>query len=188
MTRFCFAAAFCAAVLSLFAAGCKSAGPEQGEAPAFSEIDKGQAAAVICADASAGCPAGIEAGNIYVASNLADRFKIMRPSFAELNEVGLLTVRVYGETAELPFLEWLIFPSNEDKLVSRFFWFDANGKFIAASQPAPRNTLPGNPVRFSATAPSENCRKFSFVVAFRKCGSCPKPEAAAEPALAAEKK
>ena len=184
MTRLCFTAAFCAAVLSLFAAGCKSADAGQEEAPAFIEIDKGQAAEVICADA----PAGIEAGNIYVASDLADRFKLMKPSFAELNEEGLLNVRVHGETAELPFLEWLFFPSNADKLVSRFFWFDANGKFIAASQPDLRETLPGNPVRFSAKAPSENCRKFSFVVAFRKCVSCPKQDAASESAPAPEKK
>jgi len=182
MKRISLIAAFSAAVLSLFAVSCKTAAPE-GEPP-FVTIDKKDATAMICKPAAPDSFASIEAGKIYVSSEISERFSLMNPPASRFNEEGLLTISVNARTAELGFWHWLFFPEDQDDLAYRIVWFDGSKKYAAASPIHFRTTMPSDPVRFSAIAPAEKYKDFSLIIGVKNSAcseaAAPAPKADAK--------
>lgn len=115
-------------------------------------------------------PAGIQdlqPGNVYLSPGLTGEFTLLRPVSLDINEEGLLCARVFGKTKPYSFLKWMVFGEAPCRIAYRFVWFDSKGKPTGLmSRTEVRETMPGDPVRFTEIAPCESCRNLSFIAGF----------------------
>ncbi len=109
----------------------------------------------------------LKPGLFYVSPDFAKIFQFDSME-SEIDENGFLVGRVFGWTAEQNVLAWAFCGDIPYRTVYRFLWFDADGKLVKLDKPLPfqiREIMPGDPVRFSQTAPNEQCKQFSFCIA-----------------------
>lgn len=103
-------------------------------------------------------------GLIYISPDVDDVFTLSKIE-SEINESGFLAVRVSGRTSDLSVLTWAFCGDIEYKFGYQFIWFDADGNRVSAPEPVRlRSTIPGDPVRFVAHAPVEECRNFALIL------------------------
>lgn len=109
----------------------------------------------------------IQPGKIYVSSDLSEAF-VCKNISNTLNEEGLLMGQVTGEMKEYSFWKWMFSGEEPYSLVYRFVWFDENGSMAEPQMPAlsRRETLPGDPVRFTSIAPNEDCPNFTLFLTY----------------------
>ncbi len=103
---------------------------------------------------------------IYISPAFAEVFELKKVE-KNITEDGLLSVRIYGVTDSPAFWLWLVKGEESCKVAFRFIWFDKDGKVVPVSYDKGarfRECLPGEPVRFSALAPSEDCRNVSIAI------------------------
>lgn len=104
-------------------------------------------------------------GKLYLGSDIDGIFEL-KSIQSVVNEDGHLAAMVTGSTRPYSFWKWLFHGEKERRIAYRFLWFDKDGKLISTllnSVPGIRNTLPGDPVRFSGLAPDEKATQFSIV-------------------------
>lgn len=107
----------------------------------------------------------LQPSRIYIAKEFADVFKLDKMGFI-FNEEGLLDARVMGRTNYEKPCKWLFEGTAPYELFYAFVWFDSEGKAVETTIKPRflRKTMPGDIVKFSCLAPSEECRTFSFIV------------------------
>lgn len=154
-------------IAAVASVGCKSA---QEDDSGIVYLDNEHVESILTAnDTKLEAFADLQPGVVYVQKKLEDRFSLREKNYImETDREGVLLVRVMGQTEELPFFEWLVFPGRPYKLSYRFVWFDNNGKIVATPGDCQdRTTMPGDSVRFTAKANNINCKKFCFIVGYQ---------------------
>lgn len=155
-----FASAFIACV---FACSCSSV-PEDDSL----HIEKPSAIAKIIDEGiTAESGLDIPPNKVILTSDFADIFYLEKPMKSWMNDEGLIVAQVSAGTRPLGFFRWSFIGINPYKLRYKFIWYDVTGKLLPASTPVEyqiRTTLPGDLVEFSAVAPNEECKIFSFCV------------------------
>lgn len=158
----------CAAGAVWFCASCAStAQPAMDEH--FVSTPNDEVRAMIDRDYSAAITEeeSLKPGLFYVCPDFAEIFQLDSME-SEIDENGLLVGRVFGWTADQDVLSWAFCGDVPYRTVYRFLWFDADGKLVKLDKPLPfqtREIMPGDPVRFTQTAPNEQCKQFSFCIA-----------------------
>lgn len=105
-------------------------------------------------------------GKIYICPGFANVFELGKVD-SNVTEDGLVSARIYGKTKQYPFCTWLVKGERPYRVAFRYIWFGKDGKILKLKNNTPlrvREIMPGDPVRFSDIAPTEDCKSFSFAV------------------------
>lgn len=108
----------------------------------------------------------LKPGMVYICPGFAQVFELGKVESNETEE-GLLAVRIYGKTKPYSCWTWLFNGEKPYRVAFRYVWFDKNGKILKLKNNTPlrvREIMPGDPVRFSDIAPSEECKSFCFAI------------------------
>lgn len=108
----------------------------------------------------------LKPGMIYICPDFADVFELGKVE-SNVTEDGLVSARIYGKTKPYSFCKWMFKGETPYRVAFRYIWFDKNGKVLKLKSNTPlrvREIMPGDPVRFSDIAPTEDCKSFCFAV------------------------
>ncbi len=107
----------------------------------------------------------IPPNKIILSGEFAEVFFLNRPLYTTLNEEGLVVGKVFAGIRNDGFFVWSLEGIAPYELRYKFIWFDANGNPVKkSSRIMTRSSLPGDFVRFSEVAPSEDCKLFSLCI------------------------
>ena len=99
---------------------------------------------------------------IYCCNN-CDVFKLQDICNMQ-NQSEAMVATVNGETLQIPFWDWVFDGEKAYSFEYRFVWFDKDGKYVSASPVKTCETMPTDPVRFTAVYPDEKCASFSLLL------------------------
>ena len=108
----------------------------------------------------------VKPGVVYICPGFANVFDLSKME-SNVTEDGLVSARIYGKTKPYSFCKWMFKGETPYRVAFRYIWFDKNGKVLKLKSNTPlrvREIMPGDPVRFSDIAPTEDCKSFCFAV------------------------